>query len=132
MDNHTNNPIEIKVNDNNIVNIAIIGDLLDDKIEKLTSSLYEATQIIRDIYSNTHKRVKVMIDLSNFNGKYTVKSFNAWVNFADNTKQYAEKSAVFGGSNIEKMAAEMVITVAGRTDSIKIFRTKEEALVWLK
>ncbi|OGZ70030.1 MAG: hypothetical protein A3F47_01575 [Candidatus Staskawiczbacteria bacterium RIFCSPHIGHO2_12_FULL_38_11] len=123
--------IETKIDENNIITVAIIGDLLEDKMDNIVSSLKDSVKIITDAYDNAgQKKVKVLVDLSNFDGKYAIKSFTHMVNYAIQTDQYVEKSAVFGGNDKEKMAAEMVIALSHR-DNIKIFDTKEEAMEWL-
>ncbi len=123
--------IETTVDENNMITISITGDLSEDKMESLVASLGESVQVIVDAFNAAgQKKVKVLVDLSQFSGKYVIKSFTEMVNFAIKTNPYVEKSAVFGGADKEKMAAEMVIALSHR-DNIKVFDTKEQAIAWL-
>jgi len=122
-------PITIEIQENNIVKISINGDLLDQQAEALSKSLEEAEQIIISTFNNLQKKLIVLVDLNNFSGRYVVASLIKMVEFSNATKQYIEKTAVYGSSDKERMAAEMVAALSERND-LKTFTTKEEALEW--
>lgn len=44
----------------------------------------------------------------------------------------ADKSAIFGASPALRMIARIAIAVTGKSDITQFFKTKEEALAWLK
>jgi anti-anti-sigma regulatory factor len=44
----------------------------------------------------------------------------------------ADKSAIFGASPAVRMAAKIALAVAKKSKSTRFFKTKEEALAWLK
>ncbi len=125
-------PITVEVDGDNIVHLALVGDLLEDKTDALVSGLTQAVAIISQLHDVQQKKVDVLTDMSQFDGQYSIKAFTAMVGFVNDTKPYVGKSAVFGGSDKGKMAAEMVIALAHRDNTIKVFPSKEEALAWLK
>ena len=82
------------------------------------------------MYYADNKTVKVIIDLSSFTGKYAMKCFMEMLKFANSTKDYVEKTAVFGGSYQGKMIVEIIGAIALH-ENVKFFETKEEAMEWL-
>lgn len=68
--------IETSVGQGNVIHISIVGDLLEDTMDSLVASLGESVQVIIDAYNTAgQKKVKVLVDLSQFSGKYVIKSF---------------------------------------------------------
>ena len=123
-------PMTVEVSKNNIVKIAINGDLLGGQIEALSNAIEEATQVITATFANLQNKLKVLVDLNNFSGRYVLDSLVKIVGFSNATKHCIEKTAVFGNADESNMAAEMVAALSGRSD-LKTFATKEEALEWL-
>jgi len=123
-------PVTLEVSEDNIIKLSINGDLLDQQIDDLSNSLQEATEIINNTFSSLQKKLKILVDLNNFSGRYTVKPLVKMVEFSNTTKKFVEKTAICSSSDKDKMAAEMVAALSGRSD-FKTFNTKEEALEWL-
>ena len=123
--------IQTSIDENNIVHFSIEGDLLDDNLKNLANGLTEAAEFISNIHKTHQKKVKVLVDLNNFSGKYVIKALNQMVDFSIKINSHIEKSAVFGGSDKERMVAEVVASLSHR-NNIKVFNNKEEALEWLQ
>ena len=123
-------PTEFGVDENNFVNLAIVGDLSEDKLEALSISMYEFRKLVENMHGKMGRKVKILVDLTRFSGKYAVKSFSELVNSAKLSKPHIEKSALFGGSFQVKLTVEAVIALSQR-ENMKIFETKQQALEWL-
>lgn len=123
-------PIEFSVDQDKIIRLAIVGDLSEDKLEPLSISMYEFRKAVEGLYRQQNRGVKILVDLTEFSGKYAVKCFTELVDSAKLSKPYIAKSAIFGGSFKVKMAVEAVSALAQR-ENMKIFDTKEQALDWL-
>ncbi len=120
-----------EVSESRVVEISINGDLLELQIEELSQSLQEATEVIQSAFINFQEKLNILVDLSNFSGNYVVESLVLMVKFSSETKQYVKKTAIYGASDKDKMAVEMISALSDRSD-LKTFTTKEEALEWLK
>lgn len=106
------------------------GDLSEDNMNDFEKGLGEASAVIVDCYHKENKKVHILLDMTEFSGKYNVASLTALTEFAKKNKPFVDKTASFGGSDTVKMAGEIVITLSGR-DNIKIFNSEEEAKQWI-
>ena len=89
--------------------------------------------ILKTFKQNPNKKYKILLDLLPLGkGKVYTSSENrkSWARLAFNKQ--IEKCAVVGESIILKAIATFVIRLSGRSDDIKWFFNKEEALKWLK
>lgn len=106
------------------------GDLVQHKVEGFKEDILVASKLITDKFKKDGKKVRVLLDMTEFTGNYSLDSLTALVEFAKNDKLFVEKTASFGGSDKVKIAGEIAITLSNR-DNVKMFDTKEEAIAWL-
>lgn len=123
-------PVEISLGEDGIMVLTFTGSVLEEDLEVFQSSLDVASMAIKHQFDQKKHKVKTILDMTSFSGKYTAGALGILAEFAKNNTPYIEKSASFGGSTALRVAGETVSNLAGR-DNIKVFATKEEALAWL-
>jgi hypothetical protein len=126
------NPAVITTKDENYpyIHIKFIGDLVTERYEDFKKGLMEASDIIEKTANEGHGKVKIMLDLTEFSGNYSLSSLNLLVDFAKSNVPYVERTASFGGSDKVNMAGEIAVVLSGR-DNIKVCKTKEEAISFI-
>lgn len=112
------------------IHIKFIGDLVTERYEDFKKGLMEASDIIEKTANEGHGKVKIMLDLTEFSGNYSLSSLNLLVDFAKSNVPYVQKTASFGGSDKVNMAGEIAVVLSGR-DNIKVCKTKEEAISFI-
>ncbi len=123
-------PLTISINDAGLVTMFFMGDITHDVMEEYKKELDRGIQLIEQYYQAHTRKVRVVLDIQNFTGNYSLDALNALVSFAKKNTPYVDRTASFGGSDKVKMAGEVAIALSMR-DNIKIFDTKEEAMTWL-
>ena len=108
------------------IHIQFIGDLVTERYEDFKTGLMQASDMIEKTANEANKKVKIILDLTEFSGNYSLPSLNLVVDFAKSNVPYVEKTASYGGSDKVNMAGEIAVALSGR-DNIKICKTKEEA-----
>jgi hypothetical protein len=126
-----NLPIQILIDENGFVVMSFYGDLTDEMMPAFKSALAVSSMSIIHHSTTSGKKIKVLLNMRNFSGKYSVEALDTLANFAKNNVEYIDKTASFGGSESVRMTGEIVSHMAHR-DNIKVFATKEEAVAWLK
>src|SRR5574343_484863 len=76
----------------------ITGGLTNDRLEGLSRAITDGKQLIHDVYKRGGVGLRVLLDLSEFNGMYSVESMEAMADFAHHNKQYIAKTAGFGAT----------------------------------
>ena len=104
---------------------AAIPVLLDKKAANIFIKELKAILFAED------KKFLVLTDITMMEGMPTIEAKQIIVEGIKKNKHKIAKSAICGFSSIGVIAARLIITLAGRGD-IKIFKTREEALNWLK
>lgn len=119
---------EIKIGENklylgekNILYETIIGDITDE----VAIATRDATYKLMD---DVDGKLNVLIDI-NKTGKPSKKARNIFKEFLDHERW--GKVAIFGMHPVARMVATFGIGVSHKQD-VRFFKTKEEALVWLK
>ena len=123
-------PVEISTASDGLIVFTFSGNLLDEDLVAFKLALDMAAMTIVHRFNDQHKKVKTLLDMRNFSGKYCAGAIDILTEFAKKDAPYVEKTASFGGSNMVKIAGEVVLNLAGR-DNIKIFDSQEKALEWL-
>jgi len=119
---------EIKIGENklylseeNILYDTIVGDMTDE----VAIATRDATYKLMD---DVEGKLNVLIDI-NQTGKPSKKARNIFKEFLGHEKW--GKVAIFGMHPVARMVATFGIGVSNKKD-VRFFKTKEEALVWLK
>ncbi len=125
-----NPPLATTKYENGKINISIFGNLTEERISELELAIKEAGEKIIAEYQGFGQKVRVLFDMSQFEGEYDVKALELMTELAKGDIHYVEKTAIFGGAEKGSMAGSVVAALSGR-DNIKIFAEKGEALTWL-
>ncbi len=123
-------PLSVSVAQDDCIELKISGGLSHDRLPALSADIKKAESVIKEVYSRTGKRVKVLIDITDFDGTYDVDAIKAMTEFAQDDAHVVERTASFGGPDTAKISGEIVVGLA-RRDNIKVFASKGEALAWL-
>lgn len=123
-------PLIISIDNAGLVTMFFTGDITHDVMDDYKSELEKGAKLIEEYYQAHTRKVRVILDIRNFTGNYSLEALNALVGFARKNTPYVDRTASFGGSDKVKMAGEVAIALSMR-DNIKIFDTKEEAMTWL-
>ena len=118
------------VDENDIVHIALTGSLKKENLPGLKEWADETAIIVRNTHEKTGQKVKALIDLTNLKVDYDPQDLMIIVNLMKTNEPHMFKAGTFGAAIGIRFAADVALTMAGRTN-LKSFKTKEEALVWL-
>lgn len=116
--------------DNTYITLKFSGDLVKQMVEGFREDILVASKVITNKFKADEKKVRTLVDMTEFTGNYSLDALTALVEFAKNNKLFIEKTVAFGGSDKVKIAGEVAITLSGR-DNIKLFDSKDEAVAWL-
>lgn len=108
--------------DNNILSILSVGDIID---KHTIDSHKEITRILREKIDGP---INVLIDI-NKAGRQSSLARKTWQDISN--EEEIVKVAYFGLHAVARMLASFVIGIIVRKE-IRFFRTKEEALNWLR
>lgn len=124
-------PLNISIDEQNgILNMTFHGDISHEKNGAFKAELEIGKNLIADYHAAHTRKVKVLLNMTDFSGTYNLNALNALVGFARENTPYVDRTASFGGSDKVKMAGEIAIALADR-DNIKVCDTKEEAERWI-
>ena len=130
MQNTIQKPLTISINDGGLVTMFFTSDLTHDVMDEYKKELDKGVKLIEEYYQAHTRKVRVILDIQNFTGNYSLDALTALVSFAKKNTPYVDRTASFGGSDKVKMAGEVAIALSMR-DNIRIFDTKEEAMTWI-
>lgn len=123
-------PFEVLL-DQDVVSMRLVGTLDSTNFEILKSLVEGAKKMVKEESEKRGKKLPILFDLTDFTGTYNVGAMLAMKSLEEHNRPYSLKTAVFGGSAAAQVAAELTLELIGR-DNLKLFKTKEEALAWLK
>jgi hypothetical protein len=123
-------PVAIITGPDGLIRFIFSGNLLQEDLSFFKSGLDIGKTVIVNAFKQSGKKVKIILDMTNFSGKYVSDAIELLADFAKHNVDYVEKTASFGGSDSVKAAGEIVTAIAHR-DNIQIFKTEAEALTWL-
>jgi hypothetical protein len=86
---------------------------------------------IKDSSGGKNGSVSVIIDFSSLENYEDPKVVDILVDLMSKDSPYVRRTATWG-ANISNKMAEQVVRVMAERDNIKDFKTKEEALAWLR
>ena len=110
--------------------LTISGTLKKESLESLSVGIVEAKAIVQEQGKLCGNRVKILVDLSTFDGSYDTISMERLADLARFDTSYVSKTACYGGPILASMLVEFVATLSGRTN-LKFFQSKEDAEEWL-
>lgn len=122
--------LSVRISGDNMIMIQLGGDGSSDNIAQLKRWAEDVKEAMRRVYNQTKGTVLTLIDISQID-QYDSESMQLVRDLMDWNKQYATRTATFGGGFFEVMAQDALALMTKR-DNIKAFRTKEQALGWLK
>lgn len=125
-----NEPLQVSVGLPDRVILKISGGLSEERLPALAAGITAGENMIKDLYAKTGRKIKVLLDMSEFDGTYDVKAMEGMIAFAKHNTEYVGKTAGFGGTSTGAAAGEIVAALADR-ENIQFFPTKEEAVTWL-
>jgi hypothetical protein len=122
--------LNIKIGADDILNLAIAGDITGTNMAKLTEWTGEVKQSIMDLYKKSGEKILCLVDISRLE-KYDPEAITILADMLKENEPYVRKTATFGGSSYVIMAEDVVVALSGR-HNLKGFGKKEEALSWLR
>ena len=123
-------PLEVSVGSDNLVLLTIAGSLTHEQLPALAAGIEKAAETVKETSLKLGRKVKVLIDITGFDGVYDVAAIEAMALLAKKDADYVERTASFGGADAAKIPGEVAAHLA-RRDNIRTFSTKEEAVTWL-
>lgn len=128
---HAIHPLTTALLPDGKVLLTLRGSLSRDRIDLLGEDVSAARRMIEAQYRQSGAQVRVLLELTNFDGIYVPEAIEWMSSLAKDDARYVEKTACFGGSSMVQLAGDVVLAFAMR-DNIKFFNTQEEALEWLE
>jgi hypothetical protein len=110
--------------------LKLSGSLTKEKLESLSTGCVQAKAIIQDQGKRCGNQVKILFDLTEFDGKYETIAMERLADLARFDTAYVAKTACYGGPVLTGMLVEFVATLSGR-NNLKFFLSKEKAEEWL-
>lgn len=124
-------PFTVTLDTDGIIRMKLAGSLTEENKESLLATIEKAKALVKDTAGAQHAKARVSFDLTDFTGTYNVDAMLAMKGMADHNRPFIKKTAVFGGSSLAQVAAELTIELIN-DPTIKMFSTREEAESWLK
>jgi hypothetical protein len=114
-----------------VMRAQLIGAITSDRLPALKSDIAEAKLKIYGEYQKRGAKFQSLIDLTKFNGTYVPEAMSLLAELMRSNKSFVEKSAAYGGSQSTNVAANILVTLAGR-DNVQFFGTEGQAKEWLQ
>jgi hypothetical protein len=118
------------VSEKGYVEMKLSGTLSKDNFDELKKEVEEAEHLVKTVSAEKKKKLRVSFDLTEFTGVYNVGAMMLMKEFSDTNRPYVLKTAVFGGPDLARVAADITIQII-QDPTIKLFKDKESALAWL-
>ena len=112
---------KIYLREDNIISLDIVGEIDEDKAKNICAA---SLKFMKMLEGKVHTLVN-----NNKAGKQTAQARKIFREFVKHDRY--GKCAIFGAHPVARVIASFFIGVTGVKDS-RFFKTKEEALVWLK
>lgn len=113
---------KVYLDDDNIIHVDSIGE--QDEREAL-----EGKNKVLELAEKLQGKCKILNDLTNM-GKSRPESRKIMIESLKHKK--VGKVANFGANTVSRFIASVMIKASGTEDKVRMFKTKEEALKWLK
>lgn len=123
-------PFSVKLDPDGYVSMRLEGDLSSENFDSLKETVEEAKSVVKKFSEGKRGMVPVLFDLSGFTGVYNVGAMMAMKDLSDHNRPFVKKTAVFGGSPLARVAAELTIEFIN-DPTIRMFQDRDSALEWL-
>ena len=123
-------PFSVKLDPDGYVSMRLEGDLSSENFDSLKETVEEAKSVVKKFSEEKRGMVPVLFDLSGFTGVYNVGAMMAMKDLSDHNRPFVKKTAVFGGSPLARVAAELTIEFIN-DPTIRMFQDRDSALEWL-
>jgi acetylornithine/succinyldiaminopimelate/putrescine aminotransferase len=123
-------PFTVKLDPDGYIAMRLEGDLSAENFNALKDTVEEAKVVVKKYSEEKKGMVPVLFDLSGFTGVYNVGAMMAMKDLSDHNRPFVKKTAVFGGSPLARVAAELTIEFIN-DPTIRMFQDRESALEWL-
>ncbi len=123
-------PFLAEIGSDGLVYMKLVGSLTKENYDVLKASVEHAKQLVKTLSEEKRGMVKVMFDMTEFTGTYNVGAMTLMKELADHNRPYVARSAVFGGPDLARVAADITISLIG-DPTIKLFKEQMEAKEWL-
>jgi hypothetical protein len=110
--------------------LKISGTLKKESLESLSTGIVQAKDIVQEQGKVCGNQVRILIDMTDFDGSYDTISMERLADLARFDTSYVHRTACYGGPILTSMLVEFVATLSGRTN-LKFFQSKEDADEWL-
>ena len=122
--------LSVSIAADNTIEAALAGSISSAHIDDLKSWVENLKKAILEVSGNGSGKVFILIDISQM-GSFDDSSFDVIKDLLVFDKKYVTKTATFGGNTLTVMAQKTLSILSGR-DNFKAFKSREEALTWLK
>ena len=122
--------LQVSIGSDDVIMLKIMGSLTQEQLPALETGIEKAAALIKETSQKLGRKVKVLIDITGFDGVYDVAAVKAMALLAKKDAEFVERTASFGGPDAAKIPGEVAAHLA-RRDNIRTFSTQEEALQWL-
>lgn len=113
-----------------MVEMVLRGTLDAHTLPLLEKGVADAKRIVHDAYDQHKTPVRVLFDITDFSGTYHVQAMMLMKDLESHNRPFVEKTAIFGGSELAQVAAQVTVDLIGHP-SLKVLKTREEAIRWL-
>ncbi len=111
--------------------MTLTGSLTNENFDELKTAVEEAKKVVIEESRGVRGSVRVLFDLSGFTGTYNVGAMTLMKELSDHNRPYTARTGIYGGPAAARVAAEITLALIG-DPTIKMFNTRDEAVVWLK
>lgn len=123
-------PFSVKLDPDGYVSMRLEGDLSSENFNSVKDTVEEAKLVVKKFSEEKKGMVPVLFDLSGFTGVYNVGAMMAMKDLSDHNRSFVKRTAVFGGSPLARVAAELTIEFIN-DPTIRMFQDRDAALEWL-
>ena len=123
--------LHVSIGEDNMIHLILGGNASEDYLDDVLAWAEQVKNAMRTAKAQSKDgKVLTLIDISTLD-QFDQKSMVILKDLMTFNKDYATKTATFGGNLFSIMAQDAVAHLTHRTN-MKAFKTKEEALAWLK
>ena len=123
--------IHVSAEPEGILALTFVGEVNGQTdLDLLKGNIDTVSKAIKDYHIAQGKRIKVIVNVTDFKAEYISEAANALAKLAKQDKELVEKTAVYGGSTKIILIGETIVALSGRTN-IRFFESKEKAIKWL-
>lgn len=123
-------PLTFTVGDDYLL-FTLSGELNAEALPKLKENIEAWKKTLLKESEEGKKKVRVLADASGVTEHYHSGALTEITTLTKWSKQYIEKTAVYGLPEILRVSGAMIKLLGNRQDDMEFFTSKEEAVKWL-